>query len=113
MTTAVIYQWKVREGDEAKFREAWVRGTEVVSEHTNASGGSRLHRMGGGWYLAYARWPTLAARDEIFGNQPPALKKAIEDMQACVIDHKDEIVLEITDDLLVPEPDLPSAFHEN
>lgn len=111
MTIAVIYQWKVREGDEARFRAAWVRGTEVVGAHTGASGGSRLHRMGGGWYLAYARWPTLAARDAIFGDQPPDLRDAIADMQACVIDARDEMVMEVTDDLLVPEPELPSAFH--
>lgn len=50
----VLYRWKLREGFETKFVEAW---TEVTEYHLANSGsyGSRLHKGDDGTWYAYAQ----------------------------------------------------------
>jgi hypothetical protein len=56
---AVIYRWQVVPGLEAQFEEGWRRGTERISQEFGGWG-SRLHKAGGGVYVAYAQWPDEA-----------------------------------------------------
>ena len=61
---AVIYRWKVDPGYETYFRERWRRGTERLKEF--GSRGSCLTRADNGEFIAFARWPSAAARDQAF-----------------------------------------------
>lgn len=105
---AVIYRWRVDEKDEEEFRRRWHEITaDIVAHH--GGGGSRLHRAENGDWVAYARWPSKADRDRAFeartriatGSTPQreGMAKLVE-----------EVWLEITDDLLIPEADLPARF---
>ena len=57
---AVIYRWQVVPGLEAQFEEGWRRGTERIAAEFGGWG-SRLHRTGESFYVAYAQWPDEAA----------------------------------------------------
>jgi heme-degrading monooxygenase HmoA len=46
-------------GKEEQFREAWRRGTELITR-IYGSHGSRLHRDRDGRFVAYAEWPDEA-----------------------------------------------------
>lgn len=57
---AVIYRWRIRDGQELAFRQAWERGTECLMRRCGALG-SRLHRCEDGSWMAYAQWPSREA----------------------------------------------------
>lgn len=61
---AVIYRWKVEPAHEAFFRERWKRGTQRLK--ALGSRGSCLTRAADGEFIAFARWPSEAARDQAF-----------------------------------------------
>ena len=53
----VIYRWKLRDGRESEFQDAWRRATEAIYTH-RGSLGSQLMKASDGTYYAIARWPT-------------------------------------------------------
>ncbi len=55
-----VYAWKVRSGHEARFREAWRRGTSRITA-LHGSFGSRLHQATDGRFIGYAEWPDEAS----------------------------------------------------
>lgn len=57
---AVVYQWRVKAGMDAQFREAWEALT-VLLKRSRGARGSRLHRTDYGTYVAYAQWPDQAS----------------------------------------------------
>lgn len=93
----VLYRWKLREGREEDFVNAW---TEVTEFHLANSGsfGSRLHRGEDGLWYAYAQWPSAEARQNAFSGDE--LKGAGEAMTRCVEERHPEVVLGIECDLL-------------
>ena len=56
---AVVYRFRVRAGDEDRFRRAWARLTEAIRDERGGLG-SRLHRADDGTWVAYAQWPDRA-----------------------------------------------------
>lgn len=66
---AVIYRWSVDPEHEDYFRERWKRGTERLK--TLGSLGSCLTRAANGDFLAFARWPSEAAREQAFAMLAP------------------------------------------
>ncbi|MGH8539063.1 MAG: antibiotic biosynthesis monooxygenase, partial [Stenotrophobium sp.] len=52
---AVIYQWRLKSGMEARFREAWESLTKSLIQR--GARGSRLHTTDYGSWVAYAQWP--------------------------------------------------------
>lgn len=105
---AVIYRWHVDEKDAAEFQRRWHEITvEIVTHH--GGGGSRLHRAENGEWVAYARWPSRADRDRAFADfsKKTTATPQREGMARLV----EEIWMEIVDDLLIPEADLPPRFH--
>jgi hypothetical protein len=103
----VLYRWRIRAGTEEKFREAWVRGTQLIRAQCPLSRGSRLHRDTEGVMIAYACWPSKEARDDCFDRLDRAARRAIADMRACVESFEGESWLEITDDELKTEHEKP------
>jgi len=53
---AVIYRWRIRDGEEQAFQQAWALVTKSLRDHRGALG-SRLHRGDDGSWIAYAQWP--------------------------------------------------------
>lgn len=57
---AVIYRWKIKEGLEESFRQAWEMITLDIKEMRGGLG-SRLHQADDGTWYAYAQWPSREA----------------------------------------------------
>ena len=57
---AVLYRWHLRPGHEAGFADAWELVTKRLMAERGALG-SRLHRVEGDVWAAYAQWPSKEA----------------------------------------------------
>ena len=66
---AAIYRWQVDPAQEDAFRDRWTRGTERLKALGGL--GSCLCRGEGGDFVAFARWPSEAARAEAFAALGP------------------------------------------
>lgn len=101
----VLYHWRLLPGRTEAFCDAWSRGTRLI-HRSCGSYGARLH-LAGDHAWSYARWPSAEARRDCFTRSDVAEDPSFPEMQACVAEHFDEIVLDIVDDQL----DEPSAVH--
>ena len=97
----MIYQWRVKAGMEAQFREAWEQLTRLLRDHRGARG-SRLHRTDYGTVVAYAQWPSQAAWE-----RSCSLHKLDEDFSKQMLDAVEEtwspMLLTTLSDYLVAE----------
>ncbi|MES2035395.1 MAG: antibiotic biosynthesis monooxygenase [Pseudomonadota bacterium] len=103
-----VYAWRVRPGYEARFREAWRRGTEEITK-IYGSFGSRLHRASDGRFIGYAEWP-----DEATWRRAFDAKMVYDDAEARAMfvealeedSRPGELIaaMEVTDDLLTRHP---------
>lgn len=95
-----MYRWKLREGQEEKFREGWRRRTEEIYRACGSLG-SRLHRAEDGTWVAYAQWPDKrdweAARQVAVTDTeaPLMMKESVEVSYP-------QMLLEVSDDLFKP-----------
>lgn len=106
---AVLYRWQVAAKDEIAFRQHWTQISTNLCD-LFGGGGSRLHRAENGDMIAYARWPSRESRDLALAQFTAHPKTGPLRLPPNL---KEEIWLEITDDLLTPEQDLPPIFHVN
>lgn len=67
---AVIYRWSVDPAYEAYFRQRWRAGTLRLKGEFGALG-SCLTRTKNGDFVAFARWPSEAARERAFAVIQP------------------------------------------
>jgi heme-degrading monooxygenase HmoA len=67
---AVIYRWSVEPEHEEYFRQRWRNGTLRLKRDFGALG-SCLTRDANGDFVAFARWPSEAARDQAFAAIQP------------------------------------------
>ena len=96
---AVVYRWRLHEGMEQQFVEAWSRISELLLSQ-RGSLGSRLHRGPDGWWYSYAQWPSAEAREQAFaqGSVDP---EASRQMKEAVAESLPELVLESISDYMV------------
>lgn len=106
---AVIYRWRVDSKHEAEFRRRWHEITRDIVQH-HGGGGSRLHHAESGEWVAYARWPSKTDRDRAFEARAHEMHDTTPQGEGKA-ELIEEIWMEIVDDLLIPEADLPKAFH--
>ncbi|MDQ1558135.1 MAG: hypothetical protein QOD32_1195 [Pyrinomonadaceae bacterium] len=95
-----LYHWKLREGQEEKFREGWRRRTEEIYRKCGSLG-SRLHRADDGTWLGYAQWPDRRAWEAarqvaVTDTEAPALMKESVEVSY------PETLMEVADDLIRP-----------
>lgn len=67
---AVLYRWRVDPEHEAYFVERWRAGTMRLRDEYGALG-SCLTRDAEGNFIAFARWPSAAAREAAFAARGP------------------------------------------
>lgn len=67
---AVIYRWSVEPGHEDYFMKRWRAGTLRLKKDFGALG-SCLARAENGDFVAFARWPSEAAREQAFAAIQP------------------------------------------
>ncbi len=106
---AVIYRWRVEKKHEAEFQRRWHEITQDILQH-HGGGGSRLHKAENGEWVAYARWPSRQDRDRAFAARAHEMQDKTPQGEGKA-ELLEEIWLDITDDLLIPEADLPKQFH--
>lgn len=94
---AALYHWKVKDGLEAEFVEAWREITSAALKRCG-SFGSRLHRAEDGTFFGYARWPDDATRRRCFEAQPAP--DATARMNAAIAESWPEVRLDVVEDLL-------------
>lgn len=97
---AVLYCWRLVEGREQEFADAWARVTEAI-RHERGGLGSCLHRAQDGTWVAYARWPDRAAwqRSREAG---PVDAQASRRMAEAIAETFEPVPLELRDDRLAP-----------
>lgn len=67
---AVLYRWSVDPEHEDYFRQRWSAGTLRLKNESGALG-SCLTRAENGDFIAFARWPSEAARERAFAAIQP------------------------------------------
>jgi heme-degrading monooxygenase HmoA len=95
-----LYRWKLKEGQEQKFREGWRRRTAEIYRKCGSLG-SRLHRAEDGTWVAYAQWPDKRSW-EAARRVPVADTEASDMMKESVEVSYPEMLLEVSDDLIEP-----------
>ncbi|HEX8458046.1 MAG TPA: antibiotic biosynthesis monooxygenase [Pyrinomonadaceae bacterium] len=97
-----VYRWKLREGQEEKFRAGWLRRTGEIYQKCGSLG-SRLHRADDGTWVAYAQWPDKqtwqAARSVAVTDT-----EAVALMRESIAESYAEMLLEVEEDLLASRP---------
>jgi heme-degrading monooxygenase HmoA len=93
-----LYRWKLKEGQEQKFREGWRRRTGEIYRKCGSLG-SRLHRAEDGTWVAYAQWPDRRAW-EAARQVPVTDTEATDMMKESVEVSFPEMLLEVADDLI-------------
>ncbi len=96
---AVLYRWRLHDGAEASFTEAWSRMSELLLSE-RGSLGSRLHRGPDGWWYSYAQWPSAQAREQAFAGAPLD-PEASQRMREAIAESLPELVLESVADFMV------------
>jgi heme-degrading monooxygenase HmoA len=95
-----VYRWKLKEGQEQKFREGWRRRTGEIYRKCGSLG-SRLHRAEDETWVAYAQWPDKRSW-EAARKVPVTDAEAAEMMKESVEVSYPEMLLEVSDDLIEP-----------
>ena len=93
-----LYRWKLKEGQEEKFREGWRRRTGEIYRKCGSLG-SRLHRAEDGTWVAYAQWPDKRTW-EAARRVPVTDTEASDMMKESVEVSYPEMLLEMSDDLI-------------
>ena len=102
----VIYQWKIKPGQESHFREGWRRVTRALIRQRGGLG-SRLHEGASGHWLAYAQWPSRESWESAgkLGpiNGEPGYAMMEESIEHAAGAAAPPILLTMTDDLFKVE----------
>lgn len=96
---AVIYNFRVREGQEQQFQESWSKRTEEIKQAYGGLG-SRLHQASDGRWIAYAQWPSREAW-ETAGKRTGETTQAQLALRAACESVETLFELDVRNDLLV------------
>ena len=104
-----VYWWRIHEGKEEQFREAWRRATKRITE-VYGSYGSRLHRDRDGRFVGYAEWPDEATWQAAFDRKmmhddSEARRLFIDAIAESPPDGRPVFAMNVTDDLLLMRRD--------
>jgi heme-degrading monooxygenase HmoA len=94
----VMYHWKVKEGCEENFRNAWRRATEAIYQKYNSLG-SRLHKSDDGRWIAYAQWRSREDWQAMQNSSEACDEEAFAMMRDSIEGTTEVTCLTLTDDL--------------
>lgn len=103
-----VYWWRVHPGKETQFRQAWRRGTELITQRYG-SYGSRLHRDRDGRFVGYAVWPDEQTWQNAFDckmayDDPGTRQQFLDAVAETPADNAPVFTMHVTDDLLLNPP---------
>jgi heme-degrading monooxygenase HmoA len=94
----VLYRWRIQDGREDEFVEAWSRNSEIYVREFGSLG-SRLYQGSDGLWYSYAQWPSEQARKEAFSNGT-ADADASARMQRAIAESFPPVILDVQADFL-------------
>lgn len=99
-----LYEFQVKPGREAEFRQTWLK-TTIGIYRQYGSLGSRLHSTAEpGIYVGYAQWSSRSAWAD---EKPPfaeEFERAREAMRDCLLGSRTVYEMEVADDYLQQSP---------
>ena len=95
----VIYSFKVIDGKEKDFINAWTELTKLIYISAG-SYGSRLHKADKLLYIAYAQWPDNETWNHSSGRLPETANKFRTQMRESCSEIKTEYEMNVVQDLL-------------
>ncbi len=97
---AVLYRWRLRDGSEDSFLQAWEAVTRMIRSERGGLG-SRLHRGEDGLWTAYAQWPDRETWQRSQALGPGEAAEAAAAMRAAIEHAEEPLLLEPVRDLFV------------
>jgi heme-degrading monooxygenase HmoA len=94
----VLYRWRIHDGHEEEFVNAWSRSSDLYLKEMGSLG-SRLHRGSDGLWYSYAQWPSEQARTEAFSNRT-ADADASARMELAIAERFPPVILDVQADFL-------------
>lgn len=95
-----VYEFEIKEGTEASFRNAWLEVTKAIYKNCG-SFGSRLHTSDKPNILVgYAQWPSREQWEKITDLTDELYQSARNEMRRCLVQSKTAYELEVCDDYL-------------
>ncbi|MEY3238386.1 MAG: hypothetical protein RI883_2487 [Bacteroidota bacterium] len=95
----VIYSFKLLEGKENAFIEAWTALTKLIYQY-EGSYGSRLHKIDQHHFIGYAQWPDKATWKDSGDNLPESATEIRKQMRESCSEIKTEFEMVEVVDLL-------------
>jgi hypothetical protein len=97
----VLYRWRLREGAEQAFTDAWSQVSGLLRAQ-RGSLGSRLHRGSDGIWYSYAQWPDAETRERsvLAGPVDPEASRKMRD--AAAEELPDIVLTSVADFMLLP-----------
>jgi len=95
----VIYSFKVIEGREDSFINAWTELTKLIYEY-EGSYGSRLHKVDNILFIGYAQWPDKDGWKHSGDKLPETASKLRKQMRESCSEIKTEYEMNVVQDLL-------------
>jgi len=96
---AYLYRWKIKLGQEERFRTSWTALTKAMRAECGSLG-SRLHLANDGTWVGYAQWPDQNSRNSCKVNDPAAVLAQTE-MKEIIEESFPALILDVKDDFLV------------
>ncbi len=97
----VVYAYKVEEGRDAEFHEAWHDLTEQLYVHSGSLG-ARLHKIEGCGYVDYTQWPSRLVWEKAFEQIPPKFRYVRQEIEEVSLSIEKLYELDVIGDLLMP-----------
>lgn len=94
----VLYRWRIHEGHEEEFVDAWSRNSDIYLKELGSLG-SRLHRGSDGLWYSYAQWPSEQARKEAFSKGTGDADAAAR-MERAIAERFPPVILDVRADFL-------------
>jgi heme-degrading monooxygenase HmoA len=94
----VLYRWRIHDGHEAEFVEAWSRNSDLYLNEFGSLG-SRLHKGSDGLWYSCAQWPSAQTREEAF-SKSVADAGASARMERAIAERFAPIILDVRADFL-------------
>ena len=99
-----VYEFEIKEGTEASFREAWLEVTRGIYQHCGSLG-SRLHTSDKPNVLVgYAQWPSREQWEKDHEIADDKFQQARNEMRRCLVQSRTVYKLEVSDDYLQSMP---------
>jgi heme-degrading monooxygenase HmoA len=98
----VLYRWRIHDGHEAEFVDAWSRSSDLYLKEFGSLG-SRLHKGSDGLWYSYAQWPSAQAREEAFSKSITDADASAR-MERAIAERFPPIIMDVQADFLQHSP---------